>query len=94
MKVHEALRDLIAVFTSLADNAQAFMAAVSRTIELHGADAGALLGYKQRLIDYLERFVGDLVVRSSQIAQQLETLAPAAAAVGCGARGARCRARR
>jgi len=78
VKVHEALRDLIAVFTSLADNAQAFMAAVSRTIDLHGADAQALLGYKKRLIDYLERFVGDLVVRSSQIAQHLERLEPAA----------------
>ncbi|HEX7480465.1 MAG TPA: TIGR02677 family protein, partial [Polyangiales bacterium] len=68
IKVHEALRDLIAVFTSLADNSQAFMAAVARTIDLQDADAGMLMSYKKRLIDYLERFIGDLVVRSSLIA--------------------------
>ncbi|HKU41843.1 MAG TPA: TIGR02677 family protein [Polyangiales bacterium] len=76
VKVHEALRDLIAVFGSLADNAQAFMAAVARTIELQTADASALMAYKKRLIDYLERFIGDLVVRSSRIAQHLLDLAP------------------
>ena len=75
VKVHETLRDLIAVFTSLADNAQAFMAAVARTIDLQNADASALMGYKKRLIDYLERFIGDLVARSSSIAQHLEELA-------------------
>ncbi|HEX7477280.1 MAG TPA: TIGR02677 family protein [Polyangiales bacterium] len=75
VKVHEALRDLIAVFTSLADNSQAFMAAVARTIDLQDADAGMLMSYKKRLIDYLERFIGDLVVRSSLIAQNLVELA-------------------
>jgi uncharacterized protein (TIGR02677 family) len=74
VKVHETLRDLIAVFTSLADNAQAFMAAVARTIDLQAADAGVVMSYKKRLIDYLERFIGDLVVRSSLIAQNLVDL--------------------
>jgi uncharacterized protein (TIGR02677 family) len=81
VKVHETLRDLIAVFTSLADNAQAFMAGVARTIDLHNADAGALMGYKKRLIDYLERFIGDLVARSSAIAQNLEQLASCSTAL-------------
>lgn len=76
VKVHEALRDLTSVFSSLADNAQAFMAAVARTIDLQVAGASALMAYKKRLIDYLERFIGDLVVRSSQIAQHLLELAP------------------
>jgi uncharacterized protein (TIGR02677 family) len=74
VKVHETLRDLIAVFVSLADNAQAFMAGVARTIDLQNADATTLMGYKKRLIDYLERFIGDLVARSSSIAQNLEEL--------------------
>lgn len=74
VKVHEALRDLLAVFGSLADNAQAFMAGVARTIDLHGADAGSLMSYKKKLIDYLERFIGDLVTRSSLIAQTLDEL--------------------
>lgn len=75
-KVHETLRDLVRVFESLADNAQAFMAGIGRSIELQQAEAGAVLAYKRRLIDYLERFIGDLVGRSSGIAQHILTLSP------------------
>ncbi len=73
-RVHETLRDLATVFAGLADNAQAFMASVARVIDLQRADAGALMNYKNRLIDYLERFIGDLVSRSSRIARQLAEL--------------------
>ncbi|WP_223689451.1 TIGR02677 family protein [Xanthomonas arboricola] len=41
VKVHETLRDLVRVFESLADNAQAFMAGVGRGIELQQAAAAA-----------------------------------------------------
>ena len=75
-KVHEVLRDLVRVFEGLADNAQAFMAGVARTIELQQADIKAVLAYKQRLIDYLERFIGDLVARSGAIAQRITALTP------------------
>lgn len=75
-KVHEALRDLVRVFESLADNAQAFMAGIGRSIELQQAEAGAVLTYKKRLIDYLERFIGDLVGRSAAIAQHILALSP------------------
>jgi Raf kinase inhibitor-like YbhB/YbcL family protein len=54
-KVHETLRDLIRVFEGLAENAQAFMAGVARSIELQQAQAGAVVNYKRQLIDYLER---------------------------------------
>jgi len=70
-KVHTALRDLVRVFDGLADNAQAFMASVARTIELQQADAMAVIAFKQRLIDYLNRFVSDLVGRSGAIAGRL-----------------------
>jgi len=76
-KVHEALRDLIAVFNSLADNAQAFIQGIARSIELQRADVEALMSYKRRLIEYLERFISDLVVRSSAIASALLQLEPA-----------------
>ncbi|MBV6812619.1 TIGR02677 family protein [Xanthomonas campestris pv. passiflorae] len=76
VKVHETLRDLVRVFESLADNAQAFMAGVGRGIELQQADAAAVLAYKKRLIDYLERFIGDLVARSGGIAQHILSLQP------------------
>jgi uncharacterized protein (TIGR02677 family) len=75
-KVHETLRDLARVFESLADNAQAFMAGIGRSIELQQAEANAVLAYKTRLIDYLERFIGDLVGRSGGIARHLLELSP------------------
>lgn len=74
-KVHETLRDLVRVFESLADNAQAFMAGIARSIELQQAEATAVLAYKRRLIDYLERFIGDLVGRSGGIAARILALA-------------------
>ena len=73
-KLHETLRDLLRVFEGLADNAQAFMAGVARSIELQRADEAAVSAYKSRLIDYLERFIGELVQRSERIAQLLDSL--------------------
>lgn len=77
-KVHETLRDLVTVFSGLAENAQAFMAGLARTIELQRADLQAVMAYKARLVDYLERFIGDLVTRSARIAYEIAELAPQA----------------
>jgi uncharacterized protein (TIGR02677 family) len=63
-KIHETMRDLVRVFEGLAENAQAFMAGVARSIELQQTEASSVASYKRRLIDYLERFMGDLVRRS------------------------------
>jgi uncharacterized protein (TIGR02677 family) len=75
-KIHEALRDLVHVFEGLAANAEAFMSGLARTIDLQRADVAAVMGFKSRLIDYLERFIGDLVTRSSQIGELLRDLEP------------------
>lgn len=75
-KVHGALRDLMHIFAGLSNNAEAFMAGLARTLELQRADVAAVMGFKTRLIDYLQRFIGDLVTRSSQIAELLLNLAP------------------
>ncbi|MGB8839444.1 MAG: TIGR02677 family protein, partial [Aliidongia sp.] len=75
-KIHETLRDLVRVFEDLADNAQAFMAGVARSVELQQADPGAVATYKKRLIDYLERFIGDLVRRFDTIAHLILALEP------------------
>ncbi len=75
-KIHESLRDLVRVFEGLAENAQAFMAGVARSIELQAAEAAAVVTYKRRLIDYLERFMGDLVRRSDTIARHIGELSP------------------
>jgi len=76
--VHEALRDLVTVFAGLAENAQAFMAGLARAIDLQRADVQRLMEYKNRLIDYLQRFISDLVSRSGRIAGQLIELEPQA----------------
>ncbi|HLQ86143.1 MAG TPA: TIGR02677 family protein [Salinisphaeraceae bacterium] len=75
--VHQTLRELVNVFESLAANAEDFMAGLGRTIELQGADAAAVVAYKDRLIDYLERFIGDLVAASGAIADAILALEPA-----------------
>jgi len=75
-KVHGALRDLVHIFAGLSNNAEAFMAGLARTIELQRAEVSAVMSFKTRLIDYLQRFIGDLVTRSSQIAELLVGLAP------------------
>jgi uncharacterized protein (TIGR02677 family) len=73
-KLHETLRDLVRVFEGLTENAQAFMAGVARSLELQRADATTVAAYKTRLIDYLERFVGDLVRRSEPLAQAIQQI--------------------
>jgi uncharacterized protein (TIGR02677 family) len=75
-KMHEVLRDLVRVFEDLAENAQAFMAGVARSLELQQSDANAVVTYKRRLIDYLERFMGDLVraLRSHRPAHSISLL--------------------
>jgi uncharacterized protein (TIGR02677 family) len=80
-KVHETLRDLVTVFAGLAENAQAFMAGLARGMELQRADVEAVMLYKSRLVDYLERFIGDLVTQSARIAREIAQLAPQAEAL-------------
>lgn len=69
--VHLTLHGLVARFGELADNASAFMGSLQRTIDLHDADIDAFLAYKDRLIAYLERFIGDLITRGGEIASLL-----------------------
>ena len=75
-KIHQPLRDLVGVFEGMAENAQAFMAGVARSIDLQQAEAAAVGVYKRRLIDYLNNFVSDLVRRSDMIAGQIRSLDP------------------
>lgn len=77
-KIHQTLRDLVTVFSSLAENAQAFMAGLARGIELQQADLESVMAYKSRLVDYLERFIGDLVTLSGRIAREIADLQPLA----------------
>jgi uncharacterized protein (TIGR02677 family) len=71
------LRDLVGRCADLAENAQAFMGSLQRTIDLYELDADAFRAYKDRLIEYLERFIKDLTGIGSEIAELLEGLDPA-----------------
>lgn len=73
-RVGLALRDLLARSTDLAENAQAFMGSLRRTIDLYDADLEAFCAYKDRLVDYLERFIKDLVTVGGEIAALLNGL--------------------
>lgn len=80
--VHLALLALVDRFSGLAENARAFMNSLQRTVDLHEAEVEVFLAYKQRLIEYLERFIEDLVTRGAEIAGLLDTLgAPPAGTV-------------
>lgn len=72
--VHLALLALVDRFTGLAENARAFMGSLQRAIDLHDAEIEAFLAYKDRLIDYLKRFIEDLVTRGAEIAALLDEL--------------------
>src|SRR3954454_8558519 len=70
-RTHQALRSLRERFAELAENAVAFMGSIQRTIDLHDADVEAFLAYKEQLIQYLERFINDLLTRGASIADLL-----------------------
>ncbi|WTW98460.1 TIGR02677 family protein [Streptomycetaceae bacterium NBC_01309] len=72
--VHLALVALAERFASLAENARAFMSSLQRTIDLHDAEVEVFLAYKDRLVDYLERFIKDLVTKGAEIARLLGRL--------------------
>lgn len=72
--VHLALLALTDRFAGLAENARAFMGSLQRTIDLHDAEVAAFLAYKDQLIDYLRRFIQDLITTGAEIAALLADL--------------------
>lgn len=67
-KTHRGMLSLAERFTSLADNAQAFMSSLRRAIDFSDGDVDAFVAYKERLIDYINRFIADLANSGAQIA--------------------------
>nr|WP_281353410.1 TIGR02677 family protein [Phytoactinopolyspora mesophila] len=67
-KLRNALNGLTARFTDLAENASAFMSSLQRSIDLQGASEEAFVAYKDKLVEYLERFIQDLVTVGASIA--------------------------
>ncbi len=73
-KTHLLLLSLAERVSSLADNAQAFMSALRRAIDFSDGDIDGFLAYKERLIDYINKFIADLANSGGQIALLLGEL--------------------
>lgn len=73
-KAHRTLRTLRDRFDELTSRAQAFMSSLQRTIDLQGVDVTRFLAYKETLIGYLERFIGELVVATADIGATIERI--------------------
>src|SRR6266700_3319742 len=73
-KVHLLLLSVAERFSSLADNAQAFMSALRRSIDFSDGNVDGFIAYKERLIDYINRFIADLANSGAQIAVLLADL--------------------
>ena len=71
-KVYLHLRALCDRFDELTSRAQTFIGSLQRTIDLRDARLDAFIEYKRSLIDYLQRFIGQLVVAAADIAEKLE----------------------
>ena len=68
-KVFTLLKSLQERFDDLTARAQLFMGSVQRAIELHSLSVDNLLRYKELLIDYLERFIRELVNATADISE-------------------------
>jgi len=61
-------------FTGLADNAEAFMSSLRRAVDFTDGAEDAFLAYKDRLIEYIDKFIADLANRGAQIAGLIERI--------------------
>lgn len=71
-KAHRTLLALWSRFGELTDRAQVFIGNLQRTGDLQGLNHDDFVAYKDLLIDYLERFIGELVVAQSDIATTID----------------------
>ncbi|MEM7792282.1 MAG: TIGR02677 family protein [Verrucomicrobiota bacterium] len=70
-KLMSAFRGLVDRFEELTSRAQTFMRSLQQTIDLYGISVEDFLSYKEMLIGYLERFIGELVTATNQISERL-----------------------
>ena len=73
-QVYTILTALQDRFNGLVEQARTFMGGVQRAVDLHDAEAATLLAYKDKLIDYLERFIRQLVTVGAELAELLAGL--------------------
>src|SRR2546427_7324480 len=75
-KVHLILITLRSRFEELTRRAQMFMSGLQRRIDLQAFGLEDFLAYKQRLLDYLERFIHELIVVTAEISAILSESTP------------------
>jgi uncharacterized protein (TIGR02677 family) len=68
-KIHLTLSTLKTYFDQLTTKAQVFIGSIQRAIDLHGYELNVFIAYKEKLIDYLERFIGELVIATGEISE-------------------------
>lgn len=73
-KVYLTFKSLWTQFDELTSQAQSFLGALQRTIDLKGGGTSGIVAYKQKLIGYLERFIQELIVVGSDVAEQLRRM--------------------
>ena len=73
-KIYRTLLMLRSRFDAFTSRAQAFMTGVQRNIDLAIAESEQFTSDTQRLIDYMERFVSDLVIAAEDIAQTVREI--------------------
>lgn len=73
-KVSQVLDLLSLRFESLTSRAQTFMRSLQRQIDLQGVELEVFIAYKEKLIDYLERFIEGLVVATAEVGQRIERI--------------------
>ncbi len=71
-KVYQTFDQLRRRFEDLTTKAQVFLGGLRRGVDLHAGDEEAFLFYKEKLIDYLERFLQELVVATVSITRGIE----------------------
>lgn len=73
-RAHRALKQLFALLDELTGRARTFIGSLQRAIDLQGLDLDRFRGYKETLVEYLERFIRELVLRSGRIGEILQAL--------------------
>lgn len=73
-KIHLCLSTLSTYFDQLTTKAQLFIGSIQRAIDLHGYEQEVFIAYKERLIDYLDRFIGELVVATGEISDVIKKI--------------------
>ena len=73
-KIHLTLSTLKNYFDQLTSKAQVFIGSIQRAIDLHSFELEMFIAYKEKLINYLERYIGELVIATGEISDVIHQI--------------------